>query len=38
MTLARKMDGFRTGCQRRTLVPPLNNGAKVVPASAQALW
>ena len=38
MTLARKMDGFWTGCQRRPLVPPVNNGAKAVPASAQALW
>ena len=38
MTLARKMDEFRTGCQRRTLVPPLNNGAKAVAVSAQALW
>ena len=30
--------GFWTGCPRRTLVPPLNNGAMAVPASAQALW
>ena len=29
MTLARKMDGFWTDCERRTLVP-LNNGAKTV--------
>ena len=29
MTLARKMDGFWTDCERRTLVP-LNNGAKAV--------